>query len=549
MMRKYLLIFLGLAMFAFSPAFSQEEDSNEDGIELAADESDSNVVDNGDENPSESDAVGNTDSGEESEGHTATSAEAGTEHGGGHDDAHHDPALWSIIPFVLLLLMIATGPLFFEHFWHKFYPLVAIVLGSIVVVYYVFVLGDAHHPVHALAEYVSFIALIASLFIASGGILIKIDREGKPLLNVALLVVGALIANVIGTTGASMLLIRPFIRLNENRVKPYHIVFFIFMVSNVGGCLTPIGDPPLFLGFLKGVPFFWTLTHVWLEWIVGIGLLAAIFYFIDRRNKADYDGPDEQIKYSGKISLKGARNIIWLAVVIAAVFLDPNKMGWLPGIIQLENGEVLLGITDNLTAAQNLTATKFSVIRELIMFTVAILAYKTADKECLKGNEFDFEPVKEVAFIFIGIFATMMPALQLVGSFARTPEGSEMIGVNSLYWFTGSLSGVLDNAPTYMNFLSAGMGKAGMTEMTPTNVMKYVEGADTHWELMAISVSAVFFGAMTYIGNAPNFMVKSIAEQTGVKMPAFMTYVVKYSIPILLPVLLIVWVLFFVVLK
>ena len=475
----------------------------------------------------------------------ATDTEADDHEDGLEGHGHHaSPATWSIVPFILLLLMIATGPLFFAHFWHKNYPIIAVVLGLIVVLYYLFVLHDAHHPIHALAEYVSFIALIASLFIASGGILIRIDKEGKPGINIAILVVGAMIANIIGTTGASMLLIRPFIRLNQNRIRPYHIVFFIFMVSNVGGCLTPIGDPPLFLGFLKGVPFFWTATHIWEEWIVGIGLLAAVFYFIDSRNKADYDGPEEQIEYSGKFSLKGGTNIIWLVVVIGAVFLDPNVLDWVPGIIQLKDGSVYLGITRNFTTEQLTGATVFSFVRELIMFTVAILAYKTASKECLKGNEFDFEPIKEVGYIFIGIFATMMPALQLVGEFAK--KQPEMISVNSLYWATGSLSGVLDNAPTYLNFLSAGMGKANLDIADKTDVLHYVNGAETHWELMAISVAAVFFGAMTYIGNAPNFMVKAIAEQNGIRMPAFVSYIIKYSLPILLPILAIVWAVFFV---
>ncbi len=532
-MNKYILLLFGALVLFASPVFSKSNAISSDQHEVA---------NNNSENVSGELIAMNTlqDEG----GVSAGEEEAGHDADHGH---HAEPAIWSIIPFVLLLLLIATGPLFFEHFWHKNYPIVAIALGALVVIYYIFFLHDLHHPIHALAEYVSFIALISSLFIASGGILIKIDKEGKPMVNFILLVFGALIANIIGTTGASMLLIRPFIRLNENRVKPYHIVFFIFMVSNVGGCLTPIGDPPLFLGFLKGVEFFWTVEHVWMHWIVGIGLLGLIFVFIDRRNKADYDGPDSQIQYSGKITMKGARNILWLAVVIGSVFLDPNKLGWLPGIIQLDNGEVLFGITDNLTEAQNLGATKFSVVREIIMFTVAILAYKTADKECLKGNEFDFEPVKEVAYIFIGIFATMMPALQLVGTFA-TNNGS-MITVDTLYWATGALSGVLDNAPTYLNFLAAGMGKAGLDIGIPADVQSYMTGDGTSWELLAISVASVFFGAMTYIGNAPNFMVKSIAEQTGIKMPAFVSYVVKYSVPILLPVLAIVWLIFFVLLR
>lgn len=439
------------------------------------------------------------------------------------NDVHHsEPASWSVIPFVMILLMIATGPLFYAHFWHKNYPIISIALGGIVVGYYVFFLHDLHHPIHSLMEYISFIALIAALFVSSGGILIKIDKEGTPMVNVIILIIGAMIANVIGTTGASMLLIRPFIRLNKNRIKAYHVVFFIFMVSNVGGNLTPIGDPPLFLGFLKGVEFFWTTTHLWQEWVVGVGLLAIVFYIFDRRNKSDYDGDEVQESYTGKVQIIGAKNVIFLAITIAAVFIDPAVMDWVPAL--------------------TIDGTDFSFVRELIMLTTAVLAFKLADKEALKGNEFDFEPIREVGFLFIGIFATMMPALQLVGSFAK--ENTKMITENTLYWATGALSGVLDNAPTYLNFLAAGMGKAGLDISSKADVVTYMQTAVP--ELMAISVAAVFFGAMTYIGNAPNFMVKSIAEQVGIKMPSFVTYIVKYSLPILLPILFIVWVIFFI---
>lgn len=438
---------------------------------------------------------------------------------------HHakDPAPWSVIPFALLLVMIATGPLFYPHFWHKNYPAVAGILGLIVVIYYLGFLGDTHHPLHSFAEYFSFICLIAALFIASGGILIKVDKAGTPLVNIMILVFGALIANVIGTTGASMLLIRPFIRLNKSRIKPYHIVFFIFMVSNVGGCLTPIGDPPLFLGFLKGVPFFWTVEHIWIKWLFGIGLLSLIFFFVDSRNKANYQTEDA-VEYTGKIVVKGLRNTVFLLITIIAVFIDPNIIEGVPAL--------------------HVQGVEISFVRELIMITAAILAYKTADKECLKGNEFDFEPIKEVGFLFVGIFATMMPALQLISAFANSAGGQDLVNIHSLYWATGMLSGVLDNAPTYLNFLAAGMGKYGLELGAKADVLSY--SAIHIKDLTAISVAAVFFGAFTYIGNAPNFMVKSIAEQVGIKMPSFIGYVVRYSIPILLPVLFLTWLVFFI---
>jgi Na+/H+ antiporter NhaD/arsenite permease-like protein len=447
-----------------------------------------------------------------------------------HDDAHEhhkDAPIWLVIPFVALLLMIATGPLFYEHFWHHNYPKIAVGLAIIVVFYYLFALHNVHGPVHALAEYVQFIALLASLYIASGGILIEIDKKATPMANVALLLVGAIVSNLIGTTGASMLLIRPFIRLNKGNIQPYHIIFFIFMVSNVGGSLTPIGDPPLFLGFLKGVPFFWTLEHNWPAWILALILLAIVFYFVDKRFGRANEEDLEEVSYTNKFELIGTKNFLWLAVVIASVFLDPNVIDWVPAI--------------------HYDGQKFSFIREIIMLSVAYFSFKFADQKAIKGNEFNFEPIREVAFIFVGIFGTMMPALELVGNFAKSPEGAQMITANTLYWGTGILSGFLDNAPTYLNFLAAAMASKGAEisniEMVRDFAMnKYGQSA---FELMAISIAAVFFGAMTYIGNGPNFMVKSIAEQSGIKMPSFFGYIIRFSLPILLPILIITWLVFF----
>ncbi len=442
------------------------------------------------------------------------------------EEGHHGPPGWTVIPFVLLLLMIATGPLFYEHFWHKNYPKIAVALALLVVSYYIFFLHNTHSPVHALAEYVQFIALLASLYIASGGIMINIDKKATPLANVILLCAGAVIANLIGTTGASMLLIRPFVRLNKTRIRAYHIIFFIFIVSNVGGSLTPIGDPPLFLGFLRGVPFFWTLTHNILPWIAGVAILLVIFYLLDIRNRPDADDSDDT-DYTGQISLIGWRNFAWLAIVIGSVFLDPNVFDWVPGI--------------------EYDGMKFSFIREIIMFSVAYLSYRYARNDALKGNEFSFEPIREVAFIFIGIFGTMMPALELVGNFAASPEGAPLINHNTLYWGTGMLSGFLDNAPTYINFLTAAMASQDADIGKLADVLAFANGAypDSVLDLKAISIAAVFFGAFTYIGNGPNFMVKSIAEQIGIKMPSFFGYIIRFSIPFLLPLLIITWLIFF----
>lgn len=449
------------------------------------------------------------------------------------DDGHSSekPAFWSVIPFVLLLVMIATGPLFYPHFWHKSYPIIAVLLAFLVCTYYLFWLHNEHSPVHSAAEYIQFIALLTGLFVASGGILIIVDKEARPLTNLLILAIGAVIANIIGTTGASMLLIRPFIRLNKNRIKPYHIVFFIFIVSNVGGSLTPIGDPPLFLGFLKGIPFEWTVVHNLVPWALACIMLLVFFYLFDIRNKSNYalmrGEEEEEVPPTGKISLKGKRNFLWLAIVVGAVFLDPNVFEWVPGI---EYG-----------------GQKFSYLREIIMLLAAFGSYQFSDLQAMQGNEFSFEPIREVAFLFIGIFFTMMPALELVSEFAQSPEGEALIRPSTLYWGTGILSGFLDNAPTYVNFLTASMASVGADVNKMQEVIAFAnnEYKDSLLDLMAISLGAVFFGAFTYIGNGPNFMVKSIAEQVGIKMPSFFSYIIKYSIPILLPVLIIIWLIFF----
>lgn len=438
---------------------------------------------------------------------------------GSHGE-HVLPDPFMVLPFVVLLLMIATGPLFFHHFWEKNYPIIAIILGLITTSYYIFILGDSGHMVHALVEYLSFIALLASLFVASGGIYIKIDRKSTPMLNAIILIIGAVIANIIGTTGASMLLIRPFMKINKNRIKPYHIIFFIFAVSNIGGALTPIGDPPLFLGFLRGVDFFWFIGHVWYIWLPTVLVLVGIFYVVDMRNHTESEANEQ---YSGKIEIKGMKNFIFLVIILISVFIDPAVMSWVPSLSPLPFG-----------------------IREIIMFSIVYLSYKYADKEALKGNEFDFEPIKEVAYLFVGIFATMVPALQLIAHEANVLGSQLTPGI--FYWATGSLSAFLDNAPTYLNFLSAELGKFNMDVNSIPDVKNFSLGipyAETPLYLQAISVAAVFFGAMTYIGNGPNFMVKSISERAGVKMPSFFAYLFKYAIPILLPIFAVIWLIFF----
>lgn len=444
------------------------------------------------------------------------------------DSAEEDhgptPPVWLVLPFVILLAMIATGPLFYPQHWHHHYPKYSVALGLIVALYYIFAL-DAFSPiVHAIDEYISFIALVASLFIAASGIFLQINARGTALTNSILLFVASVVANFIATTGAAMLFIRSFMRLNGKRIRPYHIVFFIFLVANIGGALTPIGDPPLFLGFLRGVPFFWTLTHIWYIWLPTTLLLLAIFFIIDSRNKEAGPEPDPNAK---TVQVIGTGNLLWVSLIIISVFLDPNVIAGVPNLREMWH--VPFGI------------------RELIMLSVAFMAYRFGNKEALQRNEFTFEPIREVAWLFLGIFATMQPALQLIGVFAA--DNADALGVGTFYWATGILSGILDNAPTYLNFVSAAMGKFSLDVNDPAAVRSFAEPLmahpDTWFYLQAISIAAVFFGALTYIGNAPNFMVKAIAESNGVETPSFVTYLWKYSLPILIPIYFIIYVIFF----
>ena len=457
---------------------------------------------------------------------STASAEALADHGVTGIQADLPPS-WLALPFIILLLMIATGPLLYERFWHKHYPKVAMLLAGFVVAYYLLVLHNFGKPVEALMEYMQFIALITALYMTSGGILIKVNKQGTPPINLGLLLIGAVLANFIGTTGASMLLIRPYIRLNQGRIKVYHIVFFICIVSNVGGALTPIGDPPLFLGFLKGVPFFWTLQHNLLPWLVALVSLGIIFFVLDTSNSATTEQPSAD-KIEPVLRILGKRNFFWLMVIIAAVFLDPHIFHWVPAI--------------------QYHGHSFSFLREVILLSVAWVSYHYASNAALQGNEFTLAPLKEVVLIFIGIFGTMIPALTLIGRFAQSEPGSALITPNTLYWGTGIFSSILDNAPTYLNFGAACMAAQGADIVQSTDVQAYAAGGvfiDSVLRLKAIAIASVFFGAMTYIGNGPNFMVKSIAEHLGVRMPSFLGYVMRFSIPFLLPVLMLVWLLFF----
>jgi Na+/H+ antiporter NhaD/arsenite permease-like protein len=416
-----------------------------------------------------------------------------------------EPSILSILPFITLLLAIAVMPFAAPKFWHEYYHIVSLSLAFIVAFYYLFI-TKGWDLIHPMEEYIMFISLLAALYTVSGGIFIDIKGLSTPWRNVLLLALGGVLANLIGTTGASMLLIRPFIKTNKIRITSYHIVFFIFIVSNLGGALTPIGDPPLFLGYLKGVPFFWIIDKVFFKWLLAMIILLVIFYIFDYVNfkKQPLAIREKEVKSKEKITVKGWSNFLFLAVIIGSVFI-----------------------------------TKPLFLREAIMLLTAFVSYKVTNKEIHERNHFNFHPIKEVAWLFIGIFITMTPALQLL------QVHSTELGLSSptqYYWFTGALSGFLDNAPTYLTFLTASMGIYGLDINSVTDVLTFIAQHEKH--VVAISISAVFFGAMTYIGNGPNFMVKSIADHQNIETPGFFEYMYKFSLPILLPVFILIWLLF-----
>ncbi len=437
-----------------------------------------------------------------------------------------NPAM--ITPFILLLLAIALVPFISAHWWGEKYPLVSFGLGAIAVIYYFFILHNGPRMLGTALEYFSFIALIGSLFVVSGGIHIRIKGRSTPLANVMLLAIGAVISNLLGTTGASMVLIRPYIRTNKYRISGYHIVFFIFIVSNIGGMLTPIGDPPLFLGYLKGVPFFWVIGRMWLIWLLAVSAVLLVFYIIDRYNYKKMPAElEHEVEEEGEHpAVQGLHNVIFLLVIIGAVFLSEP-------------------------------------IREIVMIAAAAASYFSTKREVHERNDFNFIPIKEVTLLFAGIFATMVPCLDWL------ELNAGKLGITTpaqFYWGSGILSSFLDNAPTYLNYLSAAFGLHGLN-MDNAMHMKAMLGALSPNELahlqtlqssvvqpvtaeswkyiQAISAGAVMFGANTYIGNGPNFMVKSIAEQAHVKLPTFIGYMVKYSLPILTPIFAVIWYLFF----
>lgn len=437
--------------------------------------------------------------------------------------------LWLCIPFAGLLLCIAVMPLVKGEWWEAHQPLVVVLWILVMVIPFALLYGVGSAAETVLEctvnDYLTFIVLLFGLFCVSGNITMEGDFAGSPRINVGLLALGTLLASCIGTTGASMLMVRPVIKMNSWRRRKSHImIFFIFMVSNMGGCLTPIGDPPLLMGFMRGVPFFWSL-HLFPVLIFNMVILLFIFYHLDKRNyRRDIaEGRKPDISKPGtEFRIDGLHNIIFLIMIVAAVILS----GVLPGMPAFQDAA---GNARGIHIFGEVSLSYPSLIEIALILLAAFLSFKTTDKEVRVKNHFTWGAIKEVAVLFIGIFITMQPALMLLKAVGPNLGITEPY---QMFWATGALSSFLDNTPTYLVFLTTA-GTLGFTGGISTTL-----GTLPAKMLSAISCGAVFMGANTYIGNAPNFMVKSISDENGVNMPSFFGYML-WSVAVLIPVFII----------
>lgn len=448
-----------------------------------------------------------------------------------HEDIGAILPLWSTLPFVGMLLSIALFPLFAPRFWHHHFGKISafwalITLIPLLILYKGNALHEFLHIV--LADYIPFVILLTALYTVSGNILLRGTLVGTPLVNTVILLIGTALASWMGTTGAAMLLIRPFLRANQHRKnRTFMVVFFIFLVANIGGSLTPLGDPPLFLGFLRGVPFFWTM-HLLPQMLCAVIILLLMYFLMDT-----YYYKKEQLQTLSSndekkpLRIEGYHNFLFLTAIIGAVLMS-GLAHW---------GEVSI---------LSIHITVQDLVRDVMLILVAALSLITTKQAIRDDNEFTWFPMQEVAILFIGIFLTMMPCLKILQS---GEEGRLSFIIHTVshpyhyFWITGLLSSFLDNAPTYLTFLSSLVGKfyPGMeSQIAVSSLIK-----DNVVFLEAISAGAVFFGANTYIGNAPNFMVRSIAEETGTVMPSFFGYMLKYSVPILVPVFIAITIIFY----
>ncbi len=435
--------------------------------------------------------------------------------------------LW-VIPFAGILLSIAIFPLVASHFWHQHFGKISLFWALVLIIPFFIKEGfeiTLYELLHVgLLEYIPFIILLLALFTISGGVQLKGSLVGTPVVNTAIILIGTVLASWMGTTGAAMLLIRPLIRANIYRKQKVHIiVFFIFLVANIGGSLTPLGDPPLFLGFLKGVNFFWTTTAMFMPMLFMVVSLLIIFYFLDSFYYKKEDILEPENEQSSKLGLEGSFNLLLLVGVIGGVLLSGF---WRP-YISFEIYHVHLEL-------QNL-------VRDLLLLGLAYASWVFTPKKIREANEYTWFPIVEVAKLFAGIFVTIIPAIAILKAgtkgalttiVASVSDNGEPIN-NMYFWATGILSSFLDNAPTYLVFFNTAGGDPGMLMGDLSNT------------LLAISAGAVFMGANTYIGNAPNFMVKSISESAGIEMPSFFGYFIKWSLPVLFPLFILISIIFF----
>ena len=443
-----------------------------------------------------------------------------------------------VMPFAGILLSIAVFPLVAPSFWHRHFGKVSFFWAAVLIIPLLFktslsvVIYELLHV--GLLEYVPFIILLLALFTISGGVRLTGNLVGTPIVNTLLIFIGTILASWMGTTGAAMLLIRPLIRANQNRKNKVHvIIFFIFLVANIGGSLTPLGDPPLFLGFLKGVDFFWTTTAMLKPMLFMVFCLLGIFfgldtYYYDREMK-----PEVQNDNTEKLGIEGSFNFLLILGVIGCVLLSGF---WKPTMI----------IDDKLVPYSfdvfHVKVEIQNLVRDCLLLVLTYVSWTLTSRKIREANEYTWFPIIEVAKLFAGIFITIIPAIAILKSGSQGALASVVSSVSTesgdpinymYFWATGVLSSFLDNAPTYLVFFNTAGGN-------PVSLMGEMSNT-----LLAISAGAVFMGAMSYIGNAPNFMVKSIVEETGISMPSFFGYMTKYSIPILLPLFILVSLIFF----
>ncbi len=448
--------------------------------------------------------------------------------------------LW-ILPFAVLLAGMAILPGMFPQWWRKWYAWFCLGMSILAGAWYVRRYGDgaASELSASVTTYIDFIVLLGTLFIIASGLVVRVDRPATPGLNVLVLLLAALMANIFGSMGAAVLLARPFVRMNRGHIKPYHLIFFVIIVANVGASLTALGDPPLLLGFLSGVPFWWITVHVWKIWIVAVGLLLAMFYILDRWHRSV---PDCELSQAGEpsnsavVSVDGAEQLLLLTAALMAMFLAAP---W----------------------------------RDAAMVLAAAVSLLICPAELRHENRFNFKPIREIAILFFAIFLAMAPVLNLLSNLGRS--GKLAYWLNSpgkCFFTTGALSSVLDNAPTYLAIMQARLAerpsgiqvssrftrgsrqtsgvRGAMVQrnapmLSRSMLRKKLAEPDVALDVLAISLGAVFFGGLTWIGNGPNLMIRAIAQQEGIVCPGFLSYVVRYALPILMPILLVVWLMFF----